>query len=365
MKAIPLGFMLHIRTYNPQDRKMPYLIGTDEAGYGPNLGPLLISTTVWWVDDPSGGDGETDGNGGNIDLYQRLARTVVTKPKDAGPERLAMADSKVLYKPGRGPRDSGLRHLERGLFTALALTDRQPRDWHSLWAALDPQSDGDRRALPWHDGYGEPKVPIDANEPELTLLEAAMRENMEAAGVHLVDIRSRAVFPQRFNRLCDQSGTKGAVLSNLTLDLLAGVVEPLGYDSIKIICDKHGGRSKYAPLLQEHFPGHAIEILEEGLYLSRYRFGPANRRMEISFQAKGRIVAAGRVGLDGLEVPTRAGHAGTERLLVLAHRRTQAHGRISARRQTFQGRDRKPAKRTEYRRSDYLAESVERCGFLI
>ena len=28
---------------------MPYLVGTDEAGYAPNLGPLVISATVWWV----------------------------------------------------------------------------------------------------------------------------------------------------------------------------------------------------------------------------------------------------------------------------------------------------------------------------
>lgn len=268
---------------------MPYLIGTDEAGYGPNLGPLLISTTVWWVDDPSGGESdgdsalETDG----IDLYQRLADTIVTKPKDAGPDRLAMADSKVLYKPGKG-----LRHLERGLFTALALVDRQPRDWHSIWATLDPQSHDDRRALPWHDGYGEPgsselDFPIDAEESELESLEAAMRKAMEAAGAHLVDIRCRAVFPERFNRLCDQSGNKGAVLSNLTLDLLAGAVEPLGYDTIKIVCDKHGGRNKYAPLLAEHFVDRPIEVREEGRYLSRYEFGPGNRRVRISFQAKG------------------------------------------------------------------------------
>ena len=28
---------------------MAYLIGTDEAGYGPNLGPLVISATLWEV----------------------------------------------------------------------------------------------------------------------------------------------------------------------------------------------------------------------------------------------------------------------------------------------------------------------------
>ncbi|MBN2293993.1 MAG: hypothetical protein JXM70_16315 [Pirellulales bacterium] len=259
------------RTIRP-NKKMPYLIGTDEAGYGPNLGPLLISTTVWWV----------DGSSDDIDLYERLAEVIVTKPRDAGAERLAMADSKVLYKPGKG-----LRHLERGLFTALALVDRQPRDWYSIWAALDPQSEDDRRILPWHDGYVEQQFPIDAKESELESLEVAMRKTMEAAGVHLVNMRCRAVFPERFNSLCDQSDNKGAVLSNLTLDLLAGAVEPLGYDKIKIICDKHGGRNKYEPLLVEHFPERPIEVREEGRYLSRYEFGPANRRVEISFQAKG------------------------------------------------------------------------------
>ena len=30
---------------------MGYAIGTDEAGYGPNLGPLVISATVWEIPD--------------------------------------------------------------------------------------------------------------------------------------------------------------------------------------------------------------------------------------------------------------------------------------------------------------------------
>ena len=45
---------------------MSFLLGTDEAGYGPNLGPLLISASVWEV--PSGVRGDH--------LYQRL-QTVI------------------------------------------------------------------------------------------------------------------------------------------------------------------------------------------------------------------------------------------------------------------------------------------------
>ena len=40
---------------------MPYLLGTDEAGYGPNLGPLVISASLWEVPEGVRGD----------DLYER------------------------------------------------------------------------------------------------------------------------------------------------------------------------------------------------------------------------------------------------------------------------------------------------------
>ena len=88
---------------------MGYLIGTDEAGYGPNLGPLVVSATVWEAPDDVRGD----------DLFELLRETIVATPRQAkggdGP-RVAMADSKALYKPG-----GGLKHLERGLFAALAV----------------------------------------------------------------------------------------------------------------------------------------------------------------------------------------------------------------------------------------------------
>ena len=52
---------------------MPYLIGADEAGYGPNLGPLVVSASVWCVAEPTTG----------YDLYQRL-KGVVCKSMPRG-----------------------------------------------------------------------------------------------------------------------------------------------------------------------------------------------------------------------------------------------------------------------------------------
>ncbi|MBU4400433.1 MAG: hypothetical protein KKE86_13995, partial [Planctomycetes bacterium] len=50
---------------------MGYLVGTDEAGYGPNLGPLVISATAWEVPDGVG----------NEDLHERLAGVISPKPE--------------------------------------------------------------------------------------------------------------------------------------------------------------------------------------------------------------------------------------------------------------------------------------------
>ena len=63
---------------------------------------------------------------------------------------------------------------------------------------------------------------------------------------------------------------------------------------IRVLCDKHGGRNHYAGLLNEHFSDHFVEVREESRALSRYRFGPADARVEIEFQAKADdILAAG------------------------------------------------------------------------
>ncbi len=64
---------------------MPYLIGTDEAGYGPNLGPLVISATLWQVPDGVQGD----------DLFELLCGAVAPRPVAAGKsaeDRVAIAD---------------------------------------------------------------------------------------------------------------------------------------------------------------------------------------------------------------------------------------------------------------------------------
>jgi hypothetical protein len=64
------------------------------------------------------------------------------------------------------------------------------------------------------------------------------------------------------------------------------MIEPLPAGPIFVVCDKHGGRNRYAPILADHFPDWFIEIHGEGREKSVYRFGPPDRRIEFCFRTK-------------------------------------------------------------------------------
>ena len=267
---------------------MTLVIGIDEAGYGPNLGPLCIGATAWLVDDSKFPPLATT-NAPPVDLYGLLSDIITPMPSD---NCIAIADSKLLYKSG-----DGLAELERGVLTALALLGETASDWRAL---LQPPE------LRWYGDFNC-ELPIDVAMDEIISLAKRFRSTCETASVQLVDLRARLVFPKEFNDLTERYGTKGAALSHVSIELLRDVLlasstksrsyyststSLTGQSSLptaltRVTCDKHGGRNRYAALLQHHFPDHWIETLEESRPLSRYRWGSPESRTEICFRTKG------------------------------------------------------------------------------
>ena len=280
------------------------LIGTDEAGYGPNLGPLVVSASVWRI----------DGSPKEQRLYERVSAVVCRESAEAHSQRVAWADSKALYSPGQG-----LSVLERGVLAALELVDLRPTDWRGLWRSLDASSAERLDALPWHLDFNLP-LPLAAEPANCDGLVPALRDGLAAGGAHLMTLRSRAVFPEQFNGLADQHGNKAELLSRLTLELVAELLaefapnchvekgdrhlaatsnarsdEPVARSQspfsaplpVRIICDKHGGRSRYAALLQRQFDDSFIEVRREDATESHYAWGSAQARTEIRFRMQG------------------------------------------------------------------------------
>src|SRR5687767_15850649 len=139
---------------------MGILIGMDEAGYGPNFGPLVVAATAWEVADEVSGFGvpgseplrfsacepritavRTRSEICNpqseieIDLYSRLRNIVA---KSASERRIAIADSKSLYHPG-----AGLRQLERGVHAFLLALQAQLHCWSEFVSFCQADRDND------------------------------------------------------------------------------------------------------------------------------------------------------------------------------------------------------------------------------
>ena len=84
---------------------MAWVIGIDEAGYGPNLGPFVMTAVACRVPDPLAG----------ANLWQ-LLRSAVRNGREQEDGRLLVDDSKVVYSTARG-----LLGLERSLADELGL----------------------------------------------------------------------------------------------------------------------------------------------------------------------------------------------------------------------------------------------------
>jgi hypothetical protein len=253
---------------------MPYLIGMDEAGYGPNLGPLVIGASVWEVPPATPADL----------LYDRLEKVVSPVLPAADDRRLPIADSKVLYKAG-----SGLEVLERSVHCALAVAGSPVRKWRQLWTTVVHQGERCERfdALPWHVGF-DLELPVDAAFEPLAASLQHLEEGLAAAKVRLLTLTASAVFPQEFNELVLQTDSKGEALSLTTLRLAERLLNLLPEPgSVQITCDKHGGRDRYAALLQHVFPDSLLNIRREGRDESVYRFTHRGRRVDFHFIAKG------------------------------------------------------------------------------
>jgi hypothetical protein len=244
---------------------MTWLIGIDEAGYGPNLGPLVVAASAWNI-------GEHDWL--TTELYELLAGAVSSLRGIGG---IAMADSKLLYKSG-----DSLALLETGVLGALAAQDDKPKNRAELERSLGYAGD----APLWHD-CGEANLPraatCEAIQAAGKLLAAACAEVEIAPPLLALTI----VHPEEFNALTTKFGTKGAALSHISLGLLRRVWKRCDEGAAFCVFDKHGGRNRYAAIVQHHYPEELVEVVSESRAVSRYRWRGATGEVRFEFRAKG------------------------------------------------------------------------------
>ena len=289
-------------------RQKVFVVGTDEAGYGPNLGPLVVGASCWQIEtdaafgdgflafgDPPAPDGakpdkkkkkknaptgptlfDLDTDRDDPEVTRRLIERL-----NAGLAPIAnrkgifpLVDSKKLYGASKS-----LAALERSFLLAAALIDANALTGASFRSVLQrvAREPKDGPAPPWEDGF-DAALPLDPKTGAASgLLETLpqIRERLDAEKIALADISARRVQPGEFNALVDRLGLKSDLIANVTLSAAVETVartsgaekEPV----YVVLCDKLGGRDRYAPILAERFPGAELRVLKESREASVYR----------------------------------------------------------------------------------------------
>lgn len=259
-----------------------FLIATDEAGYGPKLGPLVIAGSLWRLPcDSASSDSVLE------DAFRPLS-----EPQRLGGHVLRVDDSKRIFQPGKG-----LAAMETMVAAGLmqcgvqatrlveVLSELCPMDIQSLcetpWLFQDQATANlnDSDGLLFR-GDGE----ADAIEGELA---KELRDRWFCNGLDLVAIRTRCVTARSFNDVCSRGYNKSDLLSMLTIELVATLFNCVPEkETVDVFCDRHGGRRYYAGVLQNQFSDGIVRVVGETKSLSVYEIdqgGPSR----VHFTVKG------------------------------------------------------------------------------
>jgi hypothetical protein len=259
------------------------IAGIDEAGYGPLLGPMVVSAAALELEGvPMTEEPEA------VPCLWRLLKAAVAKKVPVRKGRLLIADSKVVHN-----RADGNKHLERGVLaflrtekmesaadelTASALLERLGCTNHELTS--HPWYAPHNLALPWLADTGD--VAIATN-----MLSAAMRN----AKVRTRALRTAVVSERLYNRLVANTNNKASALISITFTHLYHLHQAFGHLGLVVGIDKQGGRDHYTALLLRSFPDAQLKVLHESPEASNYLLHESSaagpRRTLIQFREKG------------------------------------------------------------------------------
>ena len=239
---------------------MPWVIGVDEAGYGPNLGPLVQAAVAVRLPDADPAGWAT-------------LRDHVRRAGDGanGDPRVLVDDSKKVHI-GANP----LVKLERGLAAVLGPPAGPFGDW--LRTALLPGVIDDLTAEAWFDPAEE--LPISPDLIDLRALLAPLGVEGRLVGSSLVPALL-------FNKIVNGSGTKATVLSAGLVGLISAARSALPVaEPVLFVCDKQGGRNCYAAMLFAAFPDGWVRTEHESADESRYRVEGLDREVAVFFRPR-------------------------------------------------------------------------------
>jgi ribonuclease HII len=245
------------------------LAGIDEAGFGPTLGPLVVSGTMFRVPD---------------DLIHRCLwkalKQTCSRHTRRSTRRLVIADSKQLYHSGQT-----MAPLERAALVMLAVCGRRPATWRELLHLVAADAVEQLSRYAWYER--DIDLPVCEDVGDLATRANAVRSNAAAENVEFLGALCRPVAEEEFNTLVERTDNKSVALQGVTLSVIDRIVRSSDEPRVRICADRLGGWVHYREPLQTAFPEFALQILEESADRSAYRLESPSRVVRIEFLTKG------------------------------------------------------------------------------
>jgi ribonuclease HII len=246
------------------------LAGIDEAGFGPILGPLVVTGVSFRIPDDQ------------LDacLWETLRESCSRLPARAV-HRLVITDSKQLYKSR-----SHLPAIERPALVMLGVRGCRPVKWLELLEHVWPGGAADLLEYAWY-AKANFAIPVAEDTGDIVTRANAVRRNCEQKNVSLLEVFAQPLPEGQYNRLVRRTRNKSTALMGLVLRVVDHIVMSAGEERARILVDRLGGRLRYREHLMNAFPGYEMAILEETKARSAYRLRDAGRFFEIEFVTGG------------------------------------------------------------------------------
>lgn len=244
---------------------MVVLVGIDEAGFGPLLGPLVVSSSTFSLPN----------NLLKTDLWQILRNSVGNRRKRlAG--RMLITDSKKAYS-----RAAGIKHLERTVLGTLKCLGKEPGTLVELIELLCPECIKRLSAYPWYREAGNHHLLADAGDREIA--STVLADDMASNGIELLDMKSCCLDVGYYNKMVASVKNKANVLFSATSRLIKSAFDNFEGDDLQIIVDRQGGRIHYRRHLQRMFDHTEMKILRESPADSSYEMRSGGKSMRLHF----------------------------------------------------------------------------------
>jgi len=238
------------------------LIGVDEAGYGPLLGPLVVSTVALTLPDELAG----------ISLWQLFAAGLTDR----------VADSKKVYRaPARD-----LRELERSSLAAVQLeSGLLPADFTQLLRAVSLEPDP-HLSHQWY-CHQNLTLPCKIDADALRLSTSLMKRELDAVHAKISAVKSVPLVEKKYNHMVRLTKNKSEVLFSQTVRLITKVLDDSQENNVRICIDKQGGKDSYVKNLLQAFSDANLAVEKEDRQESIYCLNYPNRSIKIHFCEKG------------------------------------------------------------------------------